>query len=144
MVTYERASGLCYSDADQLCDWHDEINMARDQWYEQVMFSQVPQSIYRKAHGNPTEQKEAASWMRTNGWTYCADDRLGVWAIMHKGELVSKFVIAFQPPTKGKCRICGEDLTPGYKSDTHAKCDVVTYLQGKIAKQKTVAVLGLN
>jgi hypothetical protein len=144
MVTYERSTGLAYSDAEQLSDWQDEISMARDHWWEEVMFSQIPQSIYRKARGNPTQQKEAASWFRQNGWKYCIDEPKGHWAIFHKGKLISEFKIAFQPPTVGKCRVCGEPLAPGYKADTHARCDVLTYLEGKIAKQKTIVVPGLN
>jgi hypothetical protein len=139
-VTYWRRSGFVFSDAKEFSDWEQEISVARDRWYEETMAANVPQWVYRKAHSQKqSDRDQAASFMRTDGWMIHQDEPHGVWIITHKGAIVSRFIIVFQRPTLGKCRICGEPLPPGYKTetDTHATCDVRNYLMGKILRQKT-------
>lgn len=148
MVTYYKQSGLCYSDAKELVDWHEEIMSAKDHWWMSTMHDNLPGWVFRGAQNPPnrTEQNKAAAYLRTNGWSWVSDEKKGYWAILHKGEIISRFVIMFQAPSLGKCRICGEPLPPGYRTDTdtHAMCTVISHFEGKAAKQSTVQGAALN
>ena len=145
MVTYDRETGLAYSDATNFADWHDELSAARLHWFEFVLADKAPAWVLRKARsGNNWKVKEATLWLKQNGWVWAGDPERGHWIIQHKGILVSEFKICFQPPDKAKCRICGEGLPPGYKQDSHEKCNVVEYLKNKIWKQSTIQGATLN
>lgn len=145
MVTYDAGTGIAYSDAEKFEDWCEELNLARENWMNLVMFKGAPQWVNVKAHSkNPKHVKEVQSWLRVNGWKLLEKPEELRYAISHEDKIVSEFRVSLQEPDREKCRLCGEPLAPGYRSDVHLECTIRANLETLVSKRYTVRGATLN
>lgn len=139
MVVWDRENGNVYSDASTYEQWKYEIESAKSAWYESTMAEHVPAWVVRKAHSKKqSDLAQVQSFLRTDGFLWHADESSGKYFITHKGRIISRFIIFFQRPSLGRCRICGGPLSPNAMTgaDTHPGCDFTTHLQGMVFKEK--------